>query len=151
MTLHFKMGGDKHTETGAVVTTIPTNDEILSAKQFIENRMPGEDIYTDIFTAAEEVYKGGKAGDRIDSYLEAYKERVLLGLGIPMAVVTTAGGAEIKWGSLQMDMVEDEIREYQQVLEVLNDDYVTPRLLMNLRPGRALGDGPEVQTRFGDN
>ncbi len=145
-TLHFRMGGDRFTETGAKVTTIPTNDEILSQKQFIENRMPGEDIYTDIFTTAEEVYKGGGGTERIDSYLQAYKERVLMGLGIPMTVATLAGGQEIKWGTLNFELMEDEIREYQQQVEDLVNDWVLPRLLLNL--GFELGDGPEVSFHF---
>ncbi len=145
-TLHFKMGGNKYTETGGQVTTIPTTEEILAAKQFIENRMPGEDIYTDVFTMVDEVYKGGKGGDRIDSYLQAYKERVLLGLGIPLTVATLGGGQEIKWGTLNFELMEDETRENQQQVEDLVTDWVVPRLMLNL--GHGLGDGPEVDGRF---
>jgi len=145
-TLHIKMGGNKYTEQGSQVTTIPTNDDILSQKQFIENRMPGEDIYTDIFTVIDEVYKGGKGSERIDSYIQAYKERVLLGLGIPLTVATLAGGQEIKWGTLNFEIMEDEVREYQQQVEDLVNDWIIPRLLLNL--GYALGDGPEVSFHF---
>lgn len=149
--LLFRFGGDKFTETGAKVTTIPTNDEILASKQSIENRMPGEDVYTDIFTNVEELYKSNGGIEKIQDYIQHYKERVMLGLGIPMSVATLGGGQEIKWGTLQMDMMTDEVREYQQQLETLQDDYVIPRLLVNLRAGRTLGDGPEVEFRFHDN
>ncbi len=148
-TLQVKMGGTKYTETGQQVTVIPSDDDIKAQKAIIESRMPGEDIYTDVLTSVEEVYKSRGGGtDRIADFLQYYKERVLLGLGIPMSVVTTAGGTEIKWGSLQMEMVEDEIREYQQVLEDVVNDYVLPRLLMNLKPGRKFGDGPEATFHF---
>jgi hypothetical protein len=71
----------------------------------------------------------------------------MLGLGIPLSVATLGGGQEIKWGTLNFELMEDETREYQQQVEDLVVDYVNPRLLMNLRPGRKLGDGPEVDVR----
>ncbi len=146
-TLHAKLGGPYYTETGQQVTLRPSQDEILAQKSFIENRMPGEDIYTDSFTAIEEVYKSRGGTERIDSLIQAYKERVLLGLGIPMTVATLAGGQEIKWGTLNFELMEDEVREYQRHVEDLVVDYVAPRLLLNFRPGRELGDGPEVEYR----
>ena len=146
-TLHAKFGGDRFQENGQRVTVIPTNDEIRGQKQEIENRMPGEDIYTDVNTTIEEVYKGKGGTERVDLLIEGWKERVLLGLGIPLTVATMAGGGEIKWGTLNFELMEDETREYQQQVEDLVVDYVNPRLLMNLRPGRKLGDGPEVEIR----
>ena len=146
-TLHVKLGGVHFTENGQRVSVIPTGGEILGQKQAIENRMPGEDVYTDIDTTMEEVYKGKGGTERIDTFLEYYKERVLLGLGIPLTVATMTGGQEIKWGTLNFELMEDETREYQQQVEDLVVDYVNPRLLMNLRPGRQLGDGPEVDIR----
>jgi hypothetical protein len=146
-TLHAKFGGDKFTETGQRITVIPPDSEILAQKQVLENRTPGEDIYTDVHTTIEEVYKSKGGTERIDALLQYYKERVLLGLGIPLTVATMAGGQEIKWGTLNFELMEDETREYQQQVEDLVVDYVNPRLLMNLRPGRELGDGPETGIR----
>src|SRR6266581_3468139 len=134
-TVHFRMGGNKYTETGQQVTTIPTNDEILASKQFIENRMPGEDIYTDIFTEGKPLYTGAGGTERVDVLLQYYKERVLLGLGIPLTVATLGGGQEIKWGTYNFELMEDETRDHQQKEEVLINDYVLPRLLLNLKAG----------------
>lgn len=144
--LHWQFGGPKFSETGAQVTVIPGKDEILASKTEIENKLSGEDFYTDILAHAEELYKTGGGAERIQDYVQMYKERVLVGLGIPTAVVTMAGGAEIKWGTFQFEMLEDETREYQQGVEDLANDYVTPRLLLNL--GHKLGDGPEVEFHF---
>jgi len=149
--LLIKFGGTVYNEIGKQVTLIPTGDEVQGQKQQIENRMPGEDIYTDINTTIEEIYKGTGGTERVDTLIQDYKERVLLGLGIPLTVATMAGGAEIKWGTLNFELMEDETREYQQQVEDLVVDYVNPRLLMNLRPGRELGDGPEVDIRRKDN
>ncbi|HLE65436.1 MAG TPA: hypothetical protein VI816_04845, partial [Candidatus Bathyarchaeia archaeon] len=105
-------------------------------------------FYTDIHANAKELYTTGGGAERINDYIQAYKERVLLGLGIPLTVATMAGGQEIKWGTLNWDVVHDETRENQQQEEDLINDYVTPRLLLNL--GHKLGDGPEVEFHFND-
>ncbi len=147
-TIHFKMGGNKYTETGQQVSTIPTNDEILGQKTSIESLAPGENIFTDLFTDSKELYTSRGGTERIDSLLQYYKERVLLGLGVPLTVATLGGGQEIKWGTLNFELMEDETREHQSKLEDLHNDYIIPRLLLNLRSGRALGDGPEVNFRF---
>ncbi len=144
--VHFRIGGPQYTETGQQVTMVPTNDEISHQKTTIENRMPGEDIYTNLFTDSKELYQGKTGTDRIDTYLQTYKERVLLGLGIPLTVATLAGGQEIKWGTLNFELMEDEIREYQQQVEDLVNDWVISRLMLNL--GFELGDGPEVSFHF---
>src|SRR3989441_10833944 len=130
-TLHARIGGDRFTETGQRVTTIPTGDEILGQKQAIENRMPGEDIYTDIQTTIEEVYKGKGGTERIDTFPEYYKERALLGLGIPLTVSTMASGQEISGGTLNFELMAHETRAHQQQCEALVVAYASPRLLMN--------------------
>lgn len=147
-TVHFRMGGPRKTETGSEVTSVPTQDEILNQMSWIENRSPGEDIYTDIFTDSKPLYQGSGGTERIDVLLQYYKERTLLGLGIPLTVATLGGGQEIKWGTLNFELMEDETRENQQKIEDLISDYVMPRMLLNLRSGRQLGDGPEVETRL---
>src|SRR2546425_11596847 len=85
-TLHARIGGDRFTETGQRVTTIPTGDEILGQKQAIENRMPGEDIYTDIQTTIEEVYNGKRGNEHIGTVLQYYKDSGLRGTGIRLHV-----------------------------------------------------------------
>ncbi len=143
--LHWKYGGNKYTETGAQVTVIPAKEDILASKTEIESKLSGEDFHTDILATAEELYKTGGGSERLNEYVQAYKERVLLGLEIPQAVVTTNAG-EIKWGTIQHEILEDAIREYQSDVEAFNDSYVTPRLLLNL--GHKFGDGPEVEFHF---
>jgi hypothetical protein len=148
-TVHFRMGGPRKTETGQEVTTVPSQDEILNQKTSIENRAAGDDIYTDIFTDSKLLYPGGSGTERVNEFLQYYKERVMMGLGIPLTAATLSkGGAEVKFGDLSFELLEDETREHQQKEEDLIDDYVLPRLLLNLRQGRQLGDGPEVEVRM---
>ena len=146
--LHWKFGGEKYTENGTQVTVIPSKDEVRANETELSLKQSGEDFYTDIHATAEELYKTGGGAERINDYIQAYKERVLLGIGIPLTVATMAGGQEIKWGTLNWDVVHDETRENQQQEEDLINDYVTPRLLLNL--GHKLGDGPEVEFHFND-
>ncbi len=151
-TIHFRIGGNKYTETGQQVTTIPTQDEILNQKSMIESRVPTEDIWTDIMTDSKELYSSAGSTERINELLQYYKERVLMGMGIPLTAATLSkGGAEVKFGDLSFELMEDETREHEQKVEDLVNDYVLPRLLLNLRPGRQLGDGPEVEMRLNAN
>ena len=148
-TIHWQMGGDRKTESGREVTTIPTQDEILGQKTFVENRGAGEDVWTDIHTVSKMLYAGSGTTERVNEFLQYYKERVMMGLGIPLTAATLSkGGAEVKFGDLSFELMEDETRENQQKEEDLITDYVLPRLLLNLRPGRELGDGPEVEARL---
>ncbi len=151
-TVHFRIGGPRKTETGQEVTTVPTQEEILYQKSWIEGRASGEDVFTDIFTDSKLLYESGGGSERVNEFLQYYKERVMMGLGIPMTAATLSkGGAEVKFGDLSFELMEDETRENQQKHEDLIDDYIIPRMLLNLKPGRQLGDGPEVETRFNVN
>ena len=151
-TVHFRIGGNKMTETGREVTTVPTQDEILNQKEFIQNRAIGEDVWTDIFTDSKLLYTTGGGSERVNEFLQYYKERVMMGLGIPLTAATLSkGGAEVKFGDLSFELLEDETRENQQKTEDLINDYVIPRMLLNLRPGRQLGDGPEVEMNLNVN
>jgi hypothetical protein len=146
------VGADKFSENGQQVTTIPTQDEILHQKTLVESRAPGEDIWTDILTDSKELHSGAAGTERINELLQYYKERVMMGLGIPLTAATLSkGGAEVKFGDLSFELLEDETREHQQKEEDLVNDYVLPRLLLNLRPGRKLGDGPETELRLSVN
>lgn len=151
-TIHFRVGADKFSENGQQITTIPTQDEILHQKTMVESRAPGEDIWTDILTDSKELHSGAAGTERINELLQYYKERVMMGLGIPLTAATLSkGGAEVKFGDLSFELLEDETREHQQKEEDLVNDYVLPRLLLNLRPGRKLGDGPETELRLNVN
>ena len=150
-TIHFQHGGNKFTETGQEVTTVPTWDEIMNAKTWIDSRATGDDIHTDLFISSKPLYQGASGTERIELLLQYYKERVLMGLGIPLTVATLGGGQEIKWGTLNFELMEDETRENQQKEEDLINDYVLPRMLLNLKPGRQLGDGPEVRAMLNVN
>lgn len=151
-TIHFRIGGPKKTENGQEVTTIPTQDEILGEKTWIESRASGEDLFTDIFTDSKPLYPGGGGTERVNEFLQYYKERVMMGLGIPMTAATLSkGGAEVKFGDLSFELLEDETRENQQKHEDLITNYILPRLALNLRPGRQFGDGPEVEARLNVN
>ncbi len=147
-TVHFRIGGNMYTETGQQVTTVPNNDEILGQKAFIESRQPTDDIYTNVLTDSKELYSSRGGTERIDNLLQYYKERVLLGMGIPLSAATLGGGQEIKWGTLNFELMEDETREHESKVEDLVNDYILPRLMLNLRPGRKLGDGPEITFHF---
>jgi len=148
-TVHFRIGGPRKTETGQEVTTVPTQDEILGQKTWIESRASGDDIFTDIFTDSKPLYSGGGGTERVNEFLQYYKERAMMGLGIPLTAATLSkGGAEVKFGDLSFEMMEDETRENEQKHEDLISDYILPRLMLNLRPGRELGDGPEVEMRL---
>lgn len=148
-TVHWRLGGDRYTETGKQVTTVPTQDQILGQKESIESRGVAEDVWTDIHVDSKPLYPGSVGTDRVNEFLQYYKERVMMGLGIPLTAATLSkGGAEVKFGDLSFELMEDETRENQQKEEDLIGDYVLPRLLLNLRPGRSLGDGPEVEARI---
>jgi hypothetical protein len=124
--------GGEQTIGGVKQWVTPTNEDFLVAKDRIASRMPGEDIFIDAMTKIEEVYRGRGSAERVEEYITTYKERIMLGLGIPMSVASMAGGAEIKWGTLNFELMEDEIREYQMTVENLVNEWVIPRIKLNL-------------------
>ncbi len=151
-TVHFRVGANKFAENGQQVTTIPTQDEIQNQKALVESRAPGEDVWTDILTDSKELHSSTGGTERVNELLQYYKERVMMGLGIPLTAATLSkGGAEVKFGDLSFELMEDETREHQQKEEDLVNDYILPRLLLNLRPGRKLGDGPEAEIQLNVN
>jgi hypothetical protein len=115
---------------GREVDYLPTQDEFTAWKSRIQNRQPGEDIFTDMLTSIEEVYKSGGVISGLNDYIAVWKERILLGLGIPQTMMDVLRpGGEVKWGELKFEVLEDEIREYQDDLEVLINDRLLPRLI----------------------
>ena len=60
-----------------------------------------------------------------------------------MAAATFSGGGEIKFGTLQFELMDDETRENQQTVSNLINDWILPKVMLNL--GHGQGDGPEVE------
>jgi len=142
--LHIKLGGDKFT-AGIRETSIPSQPDFDAKVARLGARMPSEDIITDALTSIEEIYKGRGSAERVEQYITTYKERVMMGLGIPMSVATMSGGAEIKWGTLNFELMEDEIREYQDAVEDLVNEYVIPKIMLNIG-----GDADSVRFKFNE-
>ncbi len=129
--LHFKQGGNVKTIDGVEQTEYLRGEDFIKWQSTIQNRQPGEDVFSDVLTSVEEVFKGASgplAG--IEQFIQIWKERVLMGLGIPQTMVDVLKpGGEIKWGELKFEVLEDEIREYQEAVEDLLNDRIIPRLL----------------------
>jgi len=128
--LHISMGGRILSEDGRERDFLPSEQEFLKWKSQIMNRQPGEDIFTDMLTHIEEVYKSGAGSlQGIQEYVQAWKERILVGLGIPGSLFDVIrAGSEIKWGELKFEVLEDEIKEYQADLEDRINEVLVPRL-----------------------
>ncbi len=141
--LDIAIGGELTGPAGIKTTYLPTDKDFEIAKTRIASRMPGEDIFHDAMTKIEEIYKGRGSAERVGDYITVFKERILLGLGIPMAAATFSGGGEIKFGTLQFEIMDDETRENQQKVSSLVNDWIIPKLLLNM--GHKQGDGPEVE------
>ena len=144
--LDIAIGGEMTGPAGLKTTWLPNKEDFEIAKTRIAARMPGEDIFHDAMTKIEEIYKGRGSAERVAEYITIFKERILLGLGIPMAAATFSGGGEIKFGTLQFDIMDDETRENQTKVTELINDWVLPRLLLNL--GHKQGDGPEMEVQM---
>jgi hypothetical protein len=143
--LHIKMGGDEF-KAGIRETKIPSKPDFDAQVARLGARMPSEDIITDAMVSIDEVYKGRGSAERVEQYITTYKERVMMGLGIPMSVATMSGGAEIKWGTLNFELMEDEIREYQDIVENLVNEWIVPKLLLNIGGG----DPDSVRFKFNE-
>ncbi|MEM3617897.1 MAG: hypothetical protein QXK47_02350 [Candidatus Bathyarchaeia archaeon] len=128
--LHLILGGTVKSEDGREKTYLPTQQELEQWKSTIQNRQPGEDIFTDALTTIQEVYKshvGSLQG--IQEYIQAWKERVLVGLGIPSSLFDiVTRGTEVKWGELKFEVLENEIIEYQEDLADKINEVLVPRL-----------------------
>ena len=125
-TLNFRMGGVV-TDGLQTRTQIPTTEDFqLAAKRFA-TRQSGEDIYTDILTQVEEVYKSQGPLNAIFNFMQLWKERIYLGLGIPTALSEIQGG-EIKWGTLKFEVLEQDIREIQEDIEDMVNEKIIPRI-----------------------
>jgi hypothetical protein len=143
--LHIKIGGEQM-RGGLRETWLPKPDEFNAATARLGARMPSEDIITDAMYTIDEVYKGRGSAERVEQYITTYKERVMMGLGIPMSVATMTGGAEIKWGTLNFELMEDEIREYQETVENLVNEWIIPKILLNIGGG----DPDSVRFKFNE-
>jgi len=141
--LWIRVGGDMTGPAGIKTTWLPKEDDFNLLKTRVASRMPGEDIFTDALSEVKEVYTGRGSAERVNEYITQYKERVLLGLGIPMAAATFSGGGEIKFGTLQFELMDDETRENQGKMRSFINDWIIPKLQLNL--GHKEGDGPELE------
>jgi hypothetical protein len=56
----------------------------------------------------------------------------MLGFNIPMSVASMAGGSDIKFGDYNYELMEDETREYEIIVEDLVNEWVIPRIKLNL-------------------
>jgi hypothetical protein len=116
--LHFKFGGDIKLPTGVEITEVPSDDDIEVEKERFVTRQPGEDIYTKVTADIEEVFKSGRNSADLVDFIRQYKERVLLGLGVPLSIAVSESGQEVKWGSMKYEVSEDEVRiDYQMPIE----------------------------------
>jgi len=65
----------------------------------------------------------------VSEYISAWKERILVGLSVPASLFDIIrAGSEVKWGELKFEILEDEIREYQEDLEDKINELLVPRL-----------------------
>jgi len=128
--LHISLGGRILGEDERERDYLPSDTDFQKWKSQIMNRQAGEDIFTDMLTHIEEVYKSGAGSlQGIQEYIQAWKERILCGLGIPGSLFDIIrAGSEIKWGELKFEVLEDEIKEYQQDLEDKINEVLVPRL-----------------------
>jgi hypothetical protein len=129
--LHVKMGlQEVKASDGRAHTYLPTNTDFLTNKAAITSRMPNQDIFTDILTTIEQVYQndGGLRG--IQEYIQAWKERLLIGIGIPTSLFDLIkAGTEIKWGDLKFQTLIDEINDMQGDMEQTLNDQIMPALV----------------------
>jgi hypothetical protein len=128
--LHIWIGGRILGEDGRERDYLPSDTDFQKWKSQIMNRQAGEDIFTDMLTHIEEVYKSGAGSlQGIQEYIQAWKERILVGLGVPGSLFDIIrAGSEVKWGELKFEVLEDEIKEYQQDLEDVINEVLVPRL-----------------------
>jgi hypothetical protein len=128
--LHIQYGGLIKTPDGTEQTVLSKgqNDSDMATWQAgLMYRQPGEDIYTDILTTIKQIYTNEGALRGINELIEIWKERVLIGLGLPTALIDPLGrsAGEIKWGDLKFETLEDEIQECQrQVEELINFEFI---------------------------
>jgi hypothetical protein len=116
--LHFKFGGDINLPTGLKVTELPSDDDIEMEKERFISRQPGEDVYSKMTVAIEEIYKAARNSADLIEFLHEYRDRCFLGMGIPLSIGVNESGQEVKWGSMKYEVSEDEIRiEYQMPIE----------------------------------
>jgi hypothetical protein len=128
--LHLVLGKRIMGEDGRERDYLPSDTDFAKWKSTILNRAPSEDIFTDMLTTIEEVYKTSGLISGINDYITVWKERILLGLGIPQTMMDVLRpGAEVKWGELKYEVLEDEILEYQQEIEFLINEKLLPRLI----------------------
>jgi len=128
--LHVKTGMQSvYGDAGQQRTYLPSDEDVETVKSNFAARGATEDYYSDILTTIEEVYKSAGSLAGIQEYIQAWKERVLVGLGIPASlfdIVKT--GSQVKWGELKFSVLVDDVMECQEDLEDLVNTQLMPML-----------------------
>jgi hypothetical protein len=123
------LGGRIIGEDGRERDYLPSDADLLKWKSELQNRQGGEDIFSDMLTTVNEVYQSSGSIKGVSEYIQAWKERILVGLGVPASLFDIIrAGSEVKWGELKFEILEDEIREYQEDLEDKINELIVPRL-----------------------
>ena len=126
--LLIRFGGEIINEMGQKEVWWPrTDDEFQAAKSRVSNRALTEDMYADIMTSVEEVYKNQGNLKGLEALLQVWKERIMMGLGIP-PVLSETKVASVRWGDLKYEDLLDEVREYQAEIEYVVNSKIIPRL-----------------------
>jgi hypothetical protein len=125
--LLITFGGEILNELGNRETWWPgTDEEFQKYKNRILNRTPTEDMFADILTHVEEVYKSQGNLKGLEALLQVWRERIMMGLGIPPVLSETRVGS-VRWGDLKYETLIDEIREYQAEIERVINTQIIPR------------------------
>lgn len=130
--LHIRLGGEITGPDEKKSTYLPGKDDFDQWKANIMNRQPGEDIFTDVLTNIEEVFGRSVSSTMqgVSEYITIWKERIYMGLGIPPSLVDIMRpGGEVKFGDIKMEVMEDEIKDYQDQLEFVINEKLVPRLV----------------------
>lgn len=125
--LHFKYGGEvKH--DGQIDTVLSPRNGFDAWIARTSAVAPTEDLYTDILTDIQQIYKSDGPLRGLNELIQVWKERLLIALGIPTALLDPQGNntQEIKWGGLKFEILENEIRECQQTVEDLINEQFMP-------------------------
>jgi hypothetical protein len=126
--LHLKYGGNvKH--DGQEDTVLSPRNGFDAWQARVSAIAPTEDLYTDILTSADQLYKSDGPLRGLNELIQVWKERLLIALGVPTALLDPQGNntQEIKWGGLKFEILENEIRECQEAIEDLINEQFMPQ------------------------
>jgi len=136
--LQLKYGGNMK-QSGVEDTIFAPADGFQKWKAQMTALPPTSDIYTDIFTTIEQIYKNEGQIRGIAELINIWKERVLLGLGVPSSLLDPQGNnqGEIKWGGLKFEVLTNNVKAHQQAIEDLINEQLIKQWI-----------GPGLEFRF---